>query len=180
MNSKYLFLITSCFLLLVIACTDYPTTCPGGDSRMDLYLLVNKTGGILHYEARYSATMETNNLMDTHFFDTILLPNDTLPLYGIPASFWGGRVENVPFFVFHGTDLGKCTVIIRDDNERILFYGINFLDGNFCGTIDFVEVAVMDSNYAYKYFWTIDSAYIADMACDMSLEDLESEVLQNE
>ena len=183
----FLFLAIYLTSLFFAACTEpYPDFPPG--SGYYYYhkahsFLINGTNGLLHYKSIVSMQ---GDIIET--FETSLLPNDTLFIYETDIS--------SPHH-FSGRHLfSQLHLIVKDYNGNILSNSMpNSVPVRWCGEPNLVWVETdgsvesslrlsppipVFSGKIYRYYWTIDSAYIADMACDMSLEDLESEVLQND
>ena len=119
------------------------------------YFLINETSQLLYYESSDK---------DSLLFDTILPPNDTLLLYTRKEYFPGVSLDNSAYFRYYD-------ITIKDENQEILFYRSETVN---CGYGDFIFYTA-DSITNYKtnihYHWTIDSAYIADKACNPDLEE---------
>lgn len=149
------------FYLLIIGCI----TDQSGDGRDNPYSLVNKTNDTLYYEVYCDYFNNIYYHDKLLLFDTVLLPYDTLLLYisdmSVPPNPYPDK-EYVPFW-------GSKTMTIISENNNVLFYKT---EDEYCGKEDFVGIKIDNHKYWYKYYWTIDSTYIADKSCDITLEEL--------
>jgi len=154
MKIPYRFFFCGVFTFLIGCTENYPK----GN-----YFIVNNSGGLLYYKS-YSNYRE-----DKLLFDTTFSSNDTVFLYSYKFTPPAPSVNDpIRFYA--------STIMIKDDKQRILFYGSKEKNG--CGDIDFVSKK--KDNLNFNYYWTIDSAYIADKSCDISWEDFEEIYLKNE
>ena len=194
-NNKFLSVFLFSVLSLFYACGN--TDCGGGDYigkeherfHSSIYRLVNGTDDFIYTEIYYPKNGGTITIT------TAIRPNDSISLYQVRIRIVGDKVMDTVTSNFHANNHysfneitmyfdSTANLIIRDSKGSVLFYGTEATAK--CGTENFVFIRCdfnCDNDRGsrdYIYHWTIDSAYIADMACDMSLEDLESEVLQNE
>jgi hypothetical protein len=154
-----------------------------GDRGIDCkktYSLVNNTDGSLYYKAHHE-----KHVYDDVFvfnFDTTLLPNDTLLLY---FYYEGGLVppgedytgfHTMSYYGYYKT--GELT--IRDNTEYLVLYRSEKLN---CGETIFIEKEKSEGKYyylEYHYYWTIDSTYITEKSCNMSLDELKKFYLDEE
>jgi len=149
-------------LLLIAAC---PTD-TGLKEYEYSYFLINISNKSLHYESYRG---------DSLLFDTTLLPKDTLFLYSCKEAPLLGRVCDDQTYFELGRDKDK--IIIKNESQIVSFIHNRT---NTCGYDNSVfEKRHSSGNHNY-YYWTIDSAYIADKSCNMSWEDFEREFLKNE
>jgi hypothetical protein len=163
MKKIFILIVFNCVFSFFYGCGDDETK-PSYD-----YKLINNTNGLLYYECSYFYKGGIFSLKRT------LLPNDTLLLY------WK-RNDNT--IVGDNYGFGKylsenANVLIKTDSGLILFYGSKNIT---CGFADFVAEEMFDDyNFNwYEYHWTIDSDYIDNKSCNMTLENFEKEYLKNE
>jgi len=148
--------------LLLLGCEGKPE---GGGWGKDLYFLVNRTDGLLHYKACLKTSM--SDLGTVSGFEAILNPNDTLFLY--QRELMGGRYfffEDPTHFSSSSSDL-----ILQNKDKYILFADAPS-DHLFCGEKNFVQIEIGDRNV--HYYWTIDSAYVANKACGIDFQSNEA------
>jgi hypothetical protein len=139
------------------------------------YALINNTNGPLYYKAYIYETLYNGIYYnDTLYFDTTLSPNDTLFLYS--WKFTPPMEEIYDHMGFRASYVKNRGVLtIKDDNDFILYYRSNNKN---CGSNDFVsemkDNAGSDPHWIvdYYHYWTIDSTYIAEKSCKMSLDVL--------
>ena len=152
-NKLFLFIIVcfvcSCFVGCDIGCVDCNAYIDGS------YFLINATNTPLYYES-YN--------MEGLVFNTTLLSKDTLFLYSVTNSA-GPDIDDAAHF-YSGKFNG--ILVIKNDNNLILFLQTGYTTT--CGSENFVSEKRNNRNY--YHYWTIDSAYIADKACNMTLEEI--------
>ena len=144
--------------LLLLGCGDgWCDGCrdTGGPVAKESYFLVNSTDDLLHYQACYTSGSTT------YRFDTILPSKDTLFLYWRKSS---GRILQFEDYTFYM--LSFKNVVIQSNSKRVLFSNV------LCGKEDFVSMEIDDRNV--HYYWTIDSAYIAEKACGIDFQSNEA------
>jgi len=142
------------FLLLFVCAFLFFAGCPdhGGSYGISSYFLVNGTNELIRYEShRKNAT-----------FNIVLHPYDTIFLYSKEQA------EPDDYFVDSVFYLSNDSIIIKDNNGIVLFFkGYRTAKKTSCGAENFVGKS-LDSD---RYYWTIDSDYIADKSCSALTDD---------
>jgi len=121
------------------------------------HFLVNATNGSLHYEARcYSDSLTFVG------FNATLFPNDTLLLYWERPMLDGVYTSDSTFFV------GPSEIVLEAEDGRLLLFPYDRWRDTYNNN-NFVRVEIDGNNV--HWYWTIDSAYIADNYGRVSWEE---------
>ena len=156
-----------CLLSLLYACGDreYETFLS------NTYSLINNTDNPIYCKVYYPEN--GGNTVKT----TTINPNCSLDLYIEDITTVGDSIIKTVISGNNFSDVsvyfrGDAKLVIKDSNKSVLFYGTEATAK--CGTENFVLERIQADTFFY-YRWVIDSAYIADKACNMDWEDFEEE-----
>jgi len=127
------------------------------------YSLINNTAERLDYESSKPSGVGTWRL------NRLLPSGDTLLLYRSWNQCRNSGIANDFYYTAE-----SATVMIKDNEGLVLFYR----SGNItCGSENFVPVQIDSVNT--HWFWHIDSAYIAEKACNIPWDEFQERLNEN-